>query len=110
MTTNKSSWDKISFKLNQKNGRFLRDQGISRENHNFDSVPVLKGGVIEKYTPAITDVENEYRAKFLVAKNGKEFESTWAKYRNDLEAKGKWSEYEKEWNQEYKKWSEKMDY
>lgn len=110
VTTNKSTWDKISFKLNQKNGRFLRDQGISRENHNFDSVPVLKGGVIEKYTPAITDVENEYRAKFLVATNEKEFESTWEKYRQDLESKGKWEEYKKEWAQEYEKWSKKMDY
>jgi putative aldouronate transport system substrate-binding protein len=110
VTTNKSTWDKISFKLNQKNGRFLRDQGIARENHNFDSVPVLKGGVVEKYTPALNDVENEYRAKFLVAKNEKEFEDVWKKYRKDLEAKGKWEEQKKEFQQEYEKWSQKMDY
>jgi putative aldouronate transport system substrate-binding protein len=110
VTTNKSTWDKISFKLNQKNGRFLRDQGVSRDNHNYDSVPILKGGVIEKYTPAITDIENEYRAKFLVAKNDKEFESTWNNYQKDLESKGKWNEYKKEWQQEYEKWSKKMDY
>ncbi|HYK73090.1 MAG TPA: hypothetical protein VEV44_08205 [Pseudoneobacillus sp.] len=110
VTTNKSTWEKVSFKLNQKNGRFLRDLGVSRENHNYDSVPVLKGGVVEKYTPAINDIETEYRAKFLVAKNEKEFESTWEKYRKDLNDKGKWEEYKKEWKQEYEKWSQKMDY
>ncbi|WP_075980395.1 type 2 periplasmic-binding domain-containing protein [Bacillus massilinigeriensis] len=110
VTTNKSKWDKIDFQLNQKNGRFLRDQGVSRENHNYDSVPVAKGGVVEKYTPAITDVENEYRAKLLVSKNDSEFNSTWDKYRKDLEKKGKWTEYKKEWEKEYEKWSKKMDY
>lgn len=110
VTTNKSKWDKVDFQLNQKNGRFLRDQGIARSNHNYDNVPVKKGGVIEKYSPALQQVEDEYRAKFLVAKNEKEFESTWDKYRKDLDSKGKWDEYKKEWQEEFKKWSEKMDY
>lgn len=110
VVTNKSSWDKIPFQLNRKNGRFLKEQGISRDNHNFDSVPVKKGGIVEKYAPALNDVEDEYRAKFLIAKNDEEFEATWQDYRADLEKKGKWSEYKKEWLEQYEQWKVKMNY
>jgi len=107
--TNEKTVQGLKYKLQKKSGMLLADEGMKRDGHNYDSVPVLQGGIIEKYKPAIDAIEMEYRAKMLTAKPG-EFESVWTAYRNELEQKGKWSEYKAEWLQQYELFNARVQY
>lgn len=108
--TNENNVKKLKYELQKASGMLLAGQGVKREGHNYDSVPVLQGGIIEKYKPAIDAVETEYRAKLMIAKTPDEFEDFWTKYRDDLEKKGKWTEYKAEWLKQYEDFNKRVQY
>lgn len=108
--TNEDTVKKVKYELQKKSGMLLAGQGTKRAGHNYDSVPVLQGGTIEKYKPQIDAIEIEYRAKMLLAESSDKFEAAWKDYRDDLEKKGKWTEYKAEWHKQYEKFKEKVKY
>jgi len=107
--TNETTVQRLKYKLQKKNGMLLAEEGMKRDGHNYDSVPVLQGGVVEKYKPSIDAIEMEYRAKMLTAKPG-EFDGVWDAYRSELEKKGKWSEYKAEWLKQYEAFNARVQY
>jgi len=108
--TNETTVKSVKYELQKKNGSLLAKEGSRRKSHNYDAVPVLQGGVVEKYKPAIDSIESEYRAKLLLADSKAKFEDAWKKYRDELEGKGKWSDYKAEWKKQYEDFSKRVNY
>jgi putative aldouronate transport system substrate-binding protein len=108
--TNEETVKKVKYELQKKSGMLLAGQGTKREGHNYDAVPVLQGGIVEKYKPQIDQIELEYRAKLMIAKTPEKFEDTWQKYRAELDKKGKWNEYKAEWLKQYEAFSKKVNF
>lgn len=108
--TSKTVRDTLSYKLETKSGSLLAKAGAKRDGHNYDAVPVLQGGVMEKYKPALDTVEKEYRAKMLIAETPDKFEEVWKKYREELESKGKWTDVKAEWLKQYEEFSKKVKF
>lgn len=108
--TNENTVKKVKYELQKQSGMLLAGQGVKREGHNYDSVPVLQGGIVEKYKPAIDAIEMEYRAKMLLAASPEKLDSAWQQYLAELEKKGKWSEYKAEWLKQYEAFNGKVQY
>ncbi len=77
---------------------------IVRTMHSYDAVAAPTGGVIEKYLPTLNAIYIEYRARLIMAKSDAEFESTWNKFRDQLEKRAHWTDMMGEWNTEYEKY------
>lgn len=63
----------------------------------FDRVTAKTGGLWEKYLPELENVKKEFKAKLLMAKDDKQFESAWSDFQSALEKRAHWSELKQEW-------------
>lgn len=100
----------LKYQLQKKNGLVLAATGVKREMHNYDAVPVLQDGIVEKFNSVLGEIEAEYRAQFLVSGGDDGFEGIWAQYRQELESKGRWSEYKLEWMSQYYEFKKKVNF
>ncbi|MFD1175049.1 hypothetical protein ACFQ3W_01830 [Paenibacillus puldeungensis] len=74
--------------------------GAIRVSQPYDMVKAKSGGLWEKYLPELEAVRTEYKAKLIMAKNDKEFESAWNDFQSALEKRAHWSELKTEWHEQ----------
>ncbi|MBB6729852.1 hypothetical protein [Cohnella zeiphila] len=73
--------------------------GTTRVSEPYDMVQAKPGGLWEKYLPELENVRKEYKAKLIMAKDDKQFESAWNDFQSALEKRAHWSELKQEWNE-----------
>lgn len=69
--------------------------------HAYDAVPMLAGGMIERYSPTLDAVAEEYGARLIMAGSEDDFENIWQEFQDQLESRGHWSEIKAEWQTQY---------
>lgn len=73
----------------------------TRSLHVYDAVPMLSGGIVERYLPTLDAVYEEYTARLTMASSDDDFEAAWNEFQQQIETRGHWSEMKTEWQTQY---------
>ncbi|MBB6735569.1 hypothetical protein [Cohnella zeiphila] len=99
--TNVDDSQHAGFKKTAEFSQEIAKFGATRVAEDYDMVKAKAGGVWEKYSPELTNVYKEYRAKLVMAKDDAAFEKAWNDFTSALETRAHWSELKQEWNELY---------
>lgn len=100
-TQQSTSQNPYATRLNECCQQIASSFNTTRAMHAYDAVPMLAGGMIERYSPTLDAVAEEYGARLIMAGSEDDFENIWQEFQDQLESRGHWSEIKAEWQTQY---------